>query len=73
MATRRKGSTAGHVIGGMVVGFDQLIFRTTPPVHELVAKGQPLRAPSGDGDSIDVIFPPEPNAARTDPTERRDG
>ena len=30
-----------------MVGFDQQIFRTTPPVNELVAKGAPLRAGRG--------------------------
>lgn len=61
MTKRRKGSTAGQTIGGIVVGFDQLVFRTTPPVQELVAKAQPLRAASGaDGATIDVIFPDDP-------------
>jgi hypothetical protein len=59
VAKRRTGSTVGQTLGGIVGGFDQLVFRTTPPVQELVAKARPLRAPSGDGGTIDVTFPSE--------------
>ena len=48
----------GHVIGGIVAGIDQQIFRTTPPADELVVKGTPLRpvAASGGG-TITVGMP----------------
>lgn len=39
---KKKGQTVGQSIGGMLVGFDQQIFRTTPPTNELVAKGDRL-------------------------------
>ena len=36
----------------MLAGFDQAVFRTTPPPHELVLKGSPVRGLSGeDGDA----------------------
>jgi hypothetical protein len=57
VAKRRTGSTVGQTLGGIVGGFDQLVFRTTPPVQELVAKARPLRAPSGDGGTIAIDFP----------------
>ncbi len=49
--TKKKGQSVGQSIGGMLVGFDQQIFRTTPPTNELVAKGNPLApvAASGGG------------------------
>jgi aldose 1-epimerase len=48
---KKKGQSVGQSIGGMLVGFDQQIFRTTPPTNELVAKGDPLApvAASGGG------------------------
>lgn len=50
--TKRKKSGSGPAaaIGGMLAGFDQQIFRTTPPPHELVLKGSPVRGLSGEGD-----------------------
>lgn len=56
MAGKRR--PVGHVIGGIVAGIDQQIFRTTPPANELVAKGTPLRpvAASGGG-TITVGMP----------------
>ena len=47
--TKKKGGSVGQSIGGIIVGFDQQIFRTTPPVNELVAKGAPLRAGAAAG------------------------
>jgi aldose 1-epimerase len=46
---KKKGQSIGQTIGGIIVGFDQQIFRTTPPVNELVAKGTPLRAVAASG------------------------
>jgi hypothetical protein len=54
---RRKRGSIGRTIGGIVVGFDQQIFRTTPPVQELVAKGQPVRGVSGQDPGLTVVFP----------------
>ena len=49
--TKKKGPSVGQTIGGIVVGLDQQIVRTAPPVNELVAKGTPLApvAASGGG------------------------
>jgi aldose 1-epimerase len=62
----RKRRPAGHVIGGIVAGIEQQIFRTTPPANELVAKGTPLRpVAAAGGGTITVGMPgdPEPPAA----------
>jgi hypothetical protein len=63
---RKKGRPIGETIGGIIVGFDQQIFRTTPPVQELIAKAKPVRGISGeDGSEFEVVFPDsdEPEAA----------
>ena len=55
---RKKRRPVGETIGGIIVGFDQQIFRTTPPVQELIAKGQPVRTLTGqDGSDLEVVFP----------------
>jgi hypothetical protein len=48
---KKKGESVGQTIGGMLVGLDQQIFRSTPPVNEMVAKGDRLApvAASGGG------------------------
>ena len=60
---KKKGSSVGQSIGGIIAGFDQQIFRTTPPVNELVAKGDRLApvAASGGG-TMSVGLPDEPDA-----------
>ncbi len=60
MASKKKPS-AGQTLGGIIVGFDQQIFRTTPPVNELVAKGTPQApvAASGGG-TFTIGLPGEP-------------
>ncbi|HYH92044.1 MAG TPA: hypothetical protein VD763_02705 [Candidatus Saccharimonadales bacterium] len=57
MTKKRKRPSLGQTMGGIIVGFDQQIFRTTPPPHELVQKGQPVRGLSGEGHTLEVIFP----------------
>ena len=55
---RRKGRPIGETLGGIIVGFDQQIFRTLPPPHELVQKGAPVRGLTGDdGGTFEVVFP----------------
>ena len=55
---RKKRRPVGETIGGIIVGFDQQIFRTMPPVQELIVKGQPVRGLSGqDGSELQVVFP----------------
>ena len=57
--TKRKKSGGGPTaaIGGMLAGFDHQIFRTTPPPHELVLKGSPVRGLSGEGGDMEITFP----------------
>jgi len=56
--SKRKGRSIGETLGGMIVGFDQQIFRTLPPPHELVQKGAPVRGLTGeDGTALEVVFP----------------
>jgi aldose 1-epimerase len=74
---RKKAESVGQSIGGMLVGFDQQIFRSTPPVNELVAKGDRLApvAASGGG-TMRIELPGDPSApeataaaAATDPRD----
>jgi hypothetical protein len=45
-------------MGGILAGFDQQVFRTTPPPHELVQKGTRLPAvPTGDGGTLSIELP----------------
>ena len=70
----KKRRPVGETIGGIVVGFDQQIFRTTPPVQELIAKAKPVRTVTGqDGGEFEVVFPDDgeeaPSVAPDDPSE----
>jgi hypothetical protein len=58
---KKKAASVGQTIGGILVGFDQQIFRTTPPVSELVAKGERL-APvaAAGGGTMRVMLPGDP-------------
>lgn len=60
---KKKSESVSQSIGGMLVGFDQQIFRTTPPVNELIAKADRLApvAASGGG-SMRVGLPGDPAA-----------
>jgi len=73
---RRKGRPVGETIGGIIVGFDQQIFRTMPPAQELVAKARPVRGTSGeDGSAFEVVFPGDATgteASDADPATRPD-
>ncbi len=72
---RRKCRPVGETIGGIIVGFDQQIFRTTPPVQELIAKARPVRGVSGqDGGRFEVVFPEDgqPNDERPDQPDPAD-
>lgn len=65
MTTKKRRTSAGVAIGGIVAGIEQQIFRTTPPVNELVAKGTPLRAiAASGGGTLDVTFPDDAPAAK---------
>ena len=65
---KKKGQSVGQTLGGIIVGFDQQIFRTTPPVSELVAKGTPLRAVAASGGgTLTVGMPDDPAAPASEP------
>jgi aldose 1-epimerase len=54
---KRKRQSAGQTIGSMLAGFDQQVFRTTPPAQELVAKGKRLApVPAAGGGTLTVGF-----------------
>ena len=55
--TRKKGPSVGQTLGGIIVGFDQQIFRTLPPAQELVAKARPVRRTTGQPPDFEVVFP----------------
>jgi hypothetical protein len=58
MTKRKKRGSTAQTLGGMIVGFDYQVFRTTPPPHELVQKARPVRGTSGeDGTVFEVVFP----------------
>jgi hypothetical protein len=73
VAKRRKGPSGAQTIGGILAGFDGQVFRTTPPPHELVRKGDRLPAiPAGDGGLLIVELPddhPEPARPTSEPAE----
>jgi aldose 1-epimerase len=60
---KKKAASVGQSIGGMLVGFDQQIFRTTPPTNELIAKADRLApvAASGGG-TMRVGMPGDPDS-----------
>lgn len=71
---RKSGRPVGETLGGMLAGFDQQIFRTLPPPHELVQKGAPVRGLSGDDasddqdpDALVVVLPSRPEGADSTP------
>jgi len=55
--TKRRRRPVGETIGGILVGFDQQIFRDLPPAQELVQQSRPLRGLVGLGDGREVVFP----------------
>ena len=70
---RRKPRAAGltHAIGGMLVGFDEQVMRSTPRAEILVKRGTQLRGErAGGGDLIlelpdPIAPPPEGDAGAT--------
>ena len=72
MAKRSKRPSGAQTIGGILAGFDGQVFRTTPPPHELVKKGDRLPSiPSGDGGTLIVELPDDaqPPDAEPQPTD----
>jgi hypothetical protein len=73
VAKRKTGLTGAQTIGGMLAGLDGQVFRTSPPPHELVRKGDRLPAmPADDGGTLTVTLPEdalEPPAVERQPTD----
>jgi len=58
VARRSKHLRGAQTIGGILAGFDGQVFRTTPPPHELVRKGDRLPSiPADDGGTLIVELP----------------
>jgi regulator of ribonuclease activity A len=61
---KKRGGLSGETLGGILAGFDQQIMRTTPPAHELVQKGSPLRGiASDDAGDLTITLPERPDPA----------
>jgi len=65
--TKKRKRPAGETIGGILVGFDQQIFRDLPPAQELVQQSRPLRGLVGLGDGREVVFPDDDPGAPLQP------
>src|SRR5262245_22152258 len=58
---KKRGGGAGAAIGGLIAGIEQQLFRTTPPVEELVARGKPTApVPAAGGGTLTVSIPGDP-------------
>ncbi|HEX7948810.1 MAG TPA: hypothetical protein VF494_00560 [Candidatus Limnocylindrales bacterium] len=69
----RKRQSTGQTIGGILAGFDQQVWRTTPPAHELVAKGQRLApVPAEGGGTLMLEFHDDAAALPADDQEGGD-
>jgi hypothetical protein len=64
--TKKRKRPAGETIGGILVGFDQQIFRDLPPAQELVQQSRPLRGLVGLGDGREMVFPDDEASATPD-------
>jgi hypothetical protein len=62
----------GGTMGAIIVGFDQQIFRTLPPPHELVVKSTPQRGQSGQDPELEIVFPDDLVVDDEPPTAERD-
>lgn len=70
MTRRRKGIGAGQTIGSVLAGFDQQVFRTTPPPHEQVKKGDRLPAlPAEGGGTLSIELPEDGVAPDSTPRD----
>lgn len=68
-AKRRK-SSFGQTMGGIIVGFEQQILRTTPPAQELVRHARPDEpVPAADGSRLVIELPDDRTNDRTKEAE----
>jgi hypothetical protein len=66
MTKKKRKKPTGATMGSILVGFDQQVFRTLPPAHELVVKSTPQRGLSGQDPELEIVFPDD---ARSDDRE----
>ena len=58
MTTPKRKQPLGQSIGGVLFGFEQQVFRTAPPPHELVHRARPDEpVPAGDGTLVTFELP----------------
>ena len=68
MTKRQKKPGPAAVLGGIIAGFDQQVFRTTPPPHELVHHARPDDpVPTKDGGLLRIGLPGMPLGEDADP------
>jgi hypothetical protein len=69
VAKRKKSSSGvGQTIGGILAGFDGQVFRTAPPPHELVRKGDRMPAiPADDCGTLTIELPDDRELPSPDP------
>lgn len=66
----KKRPSAGQTIGAIIAGFDQQVWRTTPPAQELVAKGKRLAPiPAEGGGTLTVGFGEDEHQGAADGAE----
>ncbi len=66
---RKRRPSVGTTIGGILVGFDQQVFKTVPPAVESVHHARPdAPVPTKDGRLV-VIPPPGPRDAEAGDTD----
>jgi hypothetical protein len=66
---KRRRAPIGQTIGGVLFGFEQQVWRTAPPPHELVHHARPdAPVPAADGSFVTITMPDGVDAAE-DETE----
>ena len=55
---KKRKRSIGQAMGGIIVGFEQQILRTTPPAEELVRHARPDEpVPAADGSRLLITMP----------------
>ncbi len=60
---KKRGSVASgltSVVGGMLVGLDEQLLRSTPRAEVLVKRGDTIRGLSAEGGTLTVVLPDAP-------------
>ena len=57
-APKKRRASAAQTMGGVLFGFEQQVWRTAPPPHELVHHARPdSPVPAGDGSMLTFVLP----------------